>query len=316
MTGAALDDHLYGGKGNDTLNGGAGKDLLDGEDGKDIVYGGDGDDWFTDTDADGAAQSDTYGGGFHNDTFNDGRGADTLNGDAGSDTFNLGSFLWAEDYLGDKVNGGAGFDFVDFAGADLSIYVDLTTQTRNAGAARNDRFTGVEHFEGSSHDDYLVGDGIANSFDGGTGDDVLKGLGGNDTLRGGGGADEVTGGIGKDTFVLERDDAFLDWETYWPHDTVTDFNKAEDKLAVLNSEFGVNADTFKIFNQATNVTDAVGPTFIFENDARRLWFDEDGRGTDTDGDGIVDQNIDAILVTTIANNVTSLAEANFSFYNV
>ena len=46
--------------------------------------------------------------------------------------------------------------------------------------------------------DWLEGNGAANTFDGGPGDDRLAGSGGDDVLRGGDGNDEITGGAGRD----------------------------------------------------------------------------------------------------------------------
>jgi Ca2+-binding RTX toxin-like protein len=313
VTGAALQDSLNGGLGNDVLNGLGGHDDLEGGEGADKLFGGAGNDEFWDYDSRGMGRSDTASGGIGNDVFRDGYGADVMNGDAGADVFYLGAWPRNEDYLADTVNGGAGWDAVSYDGAGASVHVDLLNQATNAGVARGDRFTGVEELIGSSHDDSLFGDNNDNRLYGGQEDDVLMGRGGNDMLVGGSGADELWGNAGADTFVLEHDDSYLGYDRIWPHDTIKDFDKAADKLRVVENDFGVDATNFRLLNQLTNTVAGVsGPTFVFETDASRLWFDADGRGRDTDGDGQIDTNVDAVLVVTLSG-VTSLGAGNFSF---
>ena len=57
--------------------------------------------------------------------------------------------------------------------------------------------------------DWLEGNGAANTFDGGPGDDRLTGSGGDDVLRGGDGNDELTGGAGRDTLGGDAGDDLL-----------------------------------------------------------------------------------------------------------
>src|SRR5215471_10712967 len=83
LTGGAGADQLFGGNGNDTLNGGRGNDTLFGGNGNDILIGDPGD--------------------------------DTLNGGNGDDTF-----IWNPGDGNDVVDGGRGFDTLDFRGANRS----------------------------------------------------------------------------------------------------------------------------------------------------------------------------------------------------
>ncbi len=271
---------------------------------RDVLYGGLG--------------NDTLTGGGGDDLLDGEEGTDTLNGGIGNDEFDLGRYGSLEDFKGDQINGEGGFDRVDFGGASVGVVVDLANQANNDGAALNDRFTGIEHVTGSYYDDLLVGNGGANSFDGGLRDDVIKAGGGNDVLEGGGGADELWGNAGADEFILERDDAYLDHQSYWPHDSIRDFTKSQaDRLVVLKSEFGVTSATFKLNSNTTGQATSSGATFVFETDVRgggRLWFDRDGKGVDTDRDGSIDQNEDSILVATL-NGITSLAKTDFSFFD-
>ncbi|MCZ0962850.1 calcium-binding protein [Paracoccus benzoatiresistens] len=314
VTAGSLNDILSGGGGGDVLVGGAGNDALDGQGGVDILRGGAGDDTFNDSDDTDLRMSDTAYGEAGNDVFNDGYGADKLYGNEGQDVFHLGSYFREEDYLGDTVDGGLGYDQLDYTDADLSVYIDLVSQAANAGAARNDRIFNIEDITGSGHDDYLLGNATANTLRGGGQDDVLNGRGGNDVLEGGAGADNMTGGLGQDHFVLEQDDGFLSHDPYWPHDVITDFQKGVDKLAVLESEFDVDSFNFRLLNQMSHVAATNGPTFVFETDAHRLWFDEDGRGQDTDGDGLIDTNIDAVLIGTL-NSINGLTKNDFAFFD-
>jgi Ca2+-binding RTX toxin-like protein len=199
----------------------------------------------------------------------------------------------------------------------MGIYLDLTTQAQNDGAALGDLLSGIEQVNGTSYDDTLLGDATANWLSGGLKDDVIDGRGGEDVIEGGGGADELWGGAAADEFVLERDDAWLDHQSYWPHDQIKDFQKLEgDKLAVFKSEFGVTDLTFKLESKTTaQATLNSGATFVFETDASRLWFDADGKGRDTDQDGIIDENLDSILIARL-DGITSLAKADFSFYDL
>jgi Ca2+-binding RTX toxin-like protein len=316
VAGGARADSLDGGLGNDVLAGGSGNDTLDGNEGADNASGGAGNDTFHDDDEWGQGQRDVYAGGDNDDTFYDGYGSDVLSGDGGTDLFYMSRFLKADEFKADSVNGGAGWDAVSYTDAKSSVYVDLLTQgtatQANAGAARGDTFAGIEELEGSEHDDVLLGDNLGNWLSGGGEDDRIEGRGGNDTIAGGTGADDLMGGLGADTFILE-DDTYVAGSWTWEHDTIRDFVRGTDKLAVLESEFDVDQLTFKLLNQTTKaVTTIAGPTFVFETDVKRLWFDEDGKGLDTDGDGQIDTNVDAVLLATL-NGITALAVSDFVF---
>ena len=66
------------------------------------------------------------------------------------------------------------------------------------GAAGNDSFSGIENIASGAGNDSLLGDGNANVFFGGLGNDSLSGDLGNDTLSGGAGNDSLEGGLGTD----------------------------------------------------------------------------------------------------------------------
>ncbi|MDB5468706.1 MAG: hypothetical protein JWR84_266 [Caulobacter sp.] len=168
------------------VTGGAGADTLSGLAGDDTLNGGLGD--------------DSLFGGQGNDTLKGGDGADTLTGEAGNDSYHVTD---AGDVVVEALNGGA-----DSVISLLNSYT-LTDNVENLTFTFAGAVTGV-------------GNGLANSITGGTGDDLLEGrvgddklfgglgadnlLGneGNDTLDGQGGADYMAGAIGNDIYVVDN----------------------------------------------------------------------------------------------------------------
>ena len=108
--------------------------------------------------------------------------------------------------LGDDViDGGAGFDRIDFRESASSVVVDFSAGTAAGAAIGSDKISNIERVIGSNFDDTLTGsttdDDVWESFTGGLGDDIIDGAGGNDTLVGGSGNDTLTGGSGNDTLT-------------------------------------------------------------------------------------------------------------------
>jgi Ca2+-binding RTX toxin-like protein len=100
--GALPPAQLFGGNGNDVLTGGASADQLFGGIGNDTLNGGDGD--------------DILFGGAGDDRVVGGKGTDTAFLGAGNDTF-----IWKPGDGNDVVQGGVGFDTLDFLGADRDL---------------------------------------------------------------------------------------------------------------------------------------------------------------------------------------------------
>jgi Ca2+-binding RTX toxin-like protein len=160
---------------------------------------------------DGNGGDNTIGGTVFADTINGFGGDDLLDGFGGDDLLNGGA---GDDTLrggrgDDTLSGGAGVDTASYASADSGVVVTL-----NAGFGQADGgfdvLSGIENVIGSSFDDYLFGDALANVVDGGDGDDVINGLEADDTVAGGGGDDSLVGQDGDDSLTGGAGD---DWMT-------------------------------------------------------------------------------------------------------
>jgi Ca2+-binding RTX toxin-like protein len=91
--------------------------------------------------------------------------------------------------VGDSLDGGDGFDTVDYSASTSAVEIDLTVAVGGGAStsmAAGDYFESIEGIIGSSFDDLLVGDVADNRLDGGTG------------------VDDMTGGAGNDTFVVDQ----------------------------------------------------------------------------------------------------------------
>ncbi len=159
---------IYGTNGDDMLMGTAGPDVIIAFGGNDRIYGFAGD--------------DTICAGGGDDTIIGGLDDDTIFGQAGTDT-------------------------VSYVGAPAAVTVDLGLGVATGGDG-TDSISSVRNATGSSHDDTLRGNALANVLrgedghdfiDGRAGDDVMLGGRGDDVLRGRAGDDEMKGGLGTDT---------------------------------------------------------------------------------------------------------------------
>src|SRR4029077_12208680 len=141
-------------------------------------------------------------GGDGNDTVEGGDGTDTLSGDFGADVWRRGrgnECVWGgpENGAVDILDGGAGFDYVEFGFESVGITVDLVEGIVHAGGDDGDILINIEELDGGSGNDVFSGD--AN-------DNWLNSRGGNDTLRGRGGNDQLWGGFGSDTYLYASGD--------------------------------------------------------------------------------------------------------------
>ncbi len=209
LTGNEFANSLTGGMGNDVLKGGAGADFLDGGAGTSDtvsyvgsvagVYVGlsanqfalfgdaDGDQIFGFENIIGSDVGDTLIGGAAANIINGGGGDDVIRGSGGNDTLIGG------------LNAALGGDLASYSDATVGVIVNLAiTTAQNTLGAGIDVLSGIENLEGSGFNDTLTGDGLANRFFGGIGNDVLSGGLGIDTLFGNDGDDTLIGGAGAD----------------------------------------------------------------------------------------------------------------------
>jgi Ca2+-binding RTX toxin-like protein len=188
LSGSVGRDIIYGNDGNDTIYGNDRNDRLFGGNGADTVYGELGNDVI-----EGNAGNDNLYGGSGNDELYGQAGNDTLRGEAGDDILDGGT-----DTGSDWLIGGDGMDTVSYQTATSAVIVNLSNLTyQNTFGAGSDRLAGIENITGSTFNDILEGDYLANTISGGLGNDVLQGGGGIDILDGGDGIDTVSyaGGI-------------------------------------------------------------------------------------------------------------------------
>jgi Ca2+-binding RTX toxin-like protein len=303
LFGGGGDDHLYGGRGNDFLAGGAGADVLDGGENIDTAdysdsplgvevnlerEGGTGRGFYGFAEGDTLVGIENLVGSLHDDflsgtseanRIDGGGGADILFGMGGADHLfgGRGNDVLVGGTGADHLDGGAGNNTAWYTDSDLSVEVNLEFGRGYSGSALDDVLVNIENVLGSYHDDTLVGDGVANTIEGGfgsdqivggggndhlyggfgpampgmsdfiiiepigtlsDGDDILIGGRGNDSLIGGTGADRLTGGLDADTFVFNF--------TYETHgydrlqmDYILDFSRAQGDKIGLN---GIDAN--------------------------------------------------------------------------
>jgi hypothetical protein len=127
-------------------------------------------------------------GGPGDDTLIGGDGADLLAGGPGRDRFLLSPFGVADD--ADVISGGGGIDTADYSLASPRVVVTLDDAANDGIDGESDDVRAdVENITGSSGDDVLAGNGVANQLAGGAGSDQLDGGGGFDALYGEDGVD-------------------------------------------------------------------------------------------------------------------------------
>ncbi len=215
ICGMAGDDVIKGQGGDDTLSGGAGVDKVDYADASrgvtvDLRSGratGQGTDMLLGVErVDGSPYADHLVGDEEDNALAGRAGDDYLRGQAGDDQ------VWGGpgfDTVGggeghDQLAGGPGTDTVTFHDA-TQVSVDLNqgraTDASWRGFTWVDTLKDIENVSGSHGDDYLRGNGVANTLWGHGGNDTILGQAANDALFGGSGDDALTGGTGKDRCV-------------------------------------------------------------------------------------------------------------------
>ncbi|QDH72526.1 Ig-like domain-containing protein [Brevundimonas sp. M20] len=211
ITGGAGADILFGLDGADILRGGGGLDVLHGGRGDDTYIVESAGDVTVELAGEGidtvltALPEWTLGANVENLTYL-GTGAFTGRGNASNNTITGGA---GDDVLSggagtDTLIGGGGRDTADYADALTGVDVRLNGGvTRNDGFGGTDTLIGIENVTGSAFDDLLIGDAGSNVLRGGLGRDTLIGMDGDDVLDGGAGlANTLQGGRGDDLYIV------------------------------------------------------------------------------------------------------------------
>ena len=235
LAGGGGDDRVVGNGGNDNLSGGDGADYITGGFGDDVIAGGNGIDragWYQTNAGLGGATVDlrilvaqnTGSQGW--DTLS---GIENLSGTPFADSLtgdNNDNWLWGSpatigvgnvsttnnDYLDGQggndllwvgignhtLIGGTGIDTLEFTengNPENALTLSLAVTTAQNTGNGTWTLSGIENLSGGTGDDWLTGDGQANT---------LSGRGGNDFLNGGLGADLLIGGVGNDYYFVDN----------------------------------------------------------------------------------------------------------------
>ena len=102
---------------------------------------------------------------------------------------NSGDDLFSPTAAAETLDGGVGYDVVDYANAPTALVIDMVTPAAGTGFAFGDTFIAIEELRGS---------GLSDTIRGSAGNDMLLGMNGNDTLEGRAGNDTLFGGAGND----------------------------------------------------------------------------------------------------------------------
>jgi len=202
----------------------------------------------------GFATGDTYSG------------IETVIGSTGDDTFIGGTNAGSATMMG-----GGGNDWISYAGLGAAT-VDLYTTSQNSGSAANDRLSGIENIIGSSSNDVFYADGVANSFIGGAGDDIVSyahgtgmtinlngptgssGFAAGDTYAG---IETVIGSSGNDTFIGGTVAGSAVMDSGGGSDWITYSGQAK---AVVNLATGTNAGS-AAYDHLVNIENIIASNF-------------------------------------------------------
>jgi Ca2+-binding RTX toxin-like protein len=193
-------ENIFGGAGADTLTGDGLANILRGGGAADLLDGGAGVDTADYREKtvsvvatlNGAADAVVKIGGVNEDTIRNienisgGSAGDTLTGDASVNVLlgNDGADFLTGGLGADVLDGGAGLDSADFREKTEAILVTLNGAANarvSVGGVLEDTLRNVENIFSGSGADTLIGDGQANLFRGGLGQDVIDGGAGSDT---------------------------------------------------------------------------------------------------------------------------------------
>jgi Ca2+-binding RTX toxin-like protein len=262
-------DSIRGAGGADTLLGSDGNDTLQGDGGDDLLLGGDGNDLFV-----SEPGADTMEGGLGDDAYTVEPGDVILRDIGGFDTVSAG--------LSFRLPGGIEV-LVFFTAGGRADGTGNGLDNRIVGTAGLNRLAGgggADSLEGHDGVDTLLGGDGADALSGGSADDLLLGGAGNDMLSGGSGTDRLRGDAGADVFRLGGP-PFVATSA----DRILDFDAAAgDRIAIEGLRLpGATPPAGPLDPAlfAANLSGRLalaGPSFVYETDAGRLWYDDDWSG--------------------------------------
>ncbi len=149
------DDTIFAGAGNDTIRSGDGNDIVFGEAGNDQIFGGAGTNYLF-----GNEGNDSLFGGSGKDFLDGGLGDDRLEGGDGAD-------IYIVDSLGDRI--------IDAAGSGMETVRASVDWTLQAGLDHLFLLGDATIGKGNSFNNFIRGNNLANTLEGGDGDDILFG---------------------------------------------------------------------------------------------------------------------------------------------
>ena len=197
-----------------------------------------------------------------NDTLTGTAGNDTISGLGGNDLVRAGSTGGT-----DVVNGGAGFDSIEFANrATSAVIVDFAARAISGGSSGTISFSNVERIVTGNFNDRLSGN---------TSGQTLNGHGGADTLWGAGGVDTLWGGGGADSFVFHEVGTAN-------ADRISDFGSGTDKLVLdgfvmslgRTGNFDAGDPRFKANSTGTATDD--DDRIVYNTTTRQVFYDANG----------------------------------------
>ena len=233
-------------------------------------------------DLNGTSQADQIVGSTYGEYIYGHGGFDEIYANDGNDAISGGI-----DGIADYIDGGDGFDIIDYRDATRDMTIDLQAGYGQADAffgtaitpwggtfhyflpaVLEDTFTSIEGVWGGSGNDTIIGTNKVNNLYGNDGNDEIYGFGGDDYLNGGlgndiidsgAGSDAMEGGGGSDTFVFSTQPA--SWATKFggdvkPFDLILDFARgpewADGDTIDLSA---IDANVYSRVNQAFQIVD-------------------------------------------------------------
>ncbi len=311
ITGTEKRDNLIGRGGNDAMSGGGGDDRLDGGSGRDTMSGGLGNDLYTiDNVLDTIVEASGTGTGtdFIYSSVSFTLAANTerlyLTGTGSTNgTGRNGLFDVLTGNIGNNILNGLTGNDVMRGGLGHDIYIvdatsDIVEEAANAGT---DAIKSTATFTMTANTErlYLIGTAAID----GTGlhakNDLIVGNSATNKINGLTGNDTLIGGLGLDTFIFNT---ALNAATN--HDTITDFNAADDTINLENAIFTLLAATgalaANLFENTSIAGQSGSEVIIYDRANGDLYYDTNGAAT---VGGLV-------LFADIANN-TALTAADF-----